>query len=475
MRWCALGLTAFLFLFAQTPRTRLTTDPVLYAGIARTMAESGDYWNLKLGDEPYYNKPPLQFWLAAAAIDVLGPTILAVTLFSRLFAMGCVLLTAWLGSRLYGPRAGWMAGLVLTTSYIFFRGSGTFRLDSAMTFGILLALYGYFASPKKWAPPVFYLGLGIAVLSKGPPGLLPLLIAPVHAFFSSPTGCPSKRDIRWVAWSALLLLPLSWWLHLLLSGGTHPFNVLFDDLMRSNIGIASRFHAFWTNYIMLAFLNYYWPWLPFAVFGAWLVVGELRNPPKDDGHQRASAVLLLSWIGIATLSSAFKNAQYPRYVFFALPAVSIIVARGFTRLVDEKYMQRVQGSVAAMAIIGAFVIAGFPTTPALSENEQYYAINELLSHRLGPDSPVPMLKLKRSPGSNAVELSRTEKSSAIFFFNRPLKLLTLSEVREASTRDRVTLLLRNDEIAEISGMLPVELLFSGPNHAVAEVPRQQLP
>jgi 4-amino-4-deoxy-L-arabinose transferase-like glycosyltransferase len=471
LSWCALGLTAFLFLFAQAPRTRLTTDPVLYAGIARTMVESGDYVKLRLGDEPYYNKPPLQFWLAAAAINALGPTILAVTLFSRLFALGCVLLTVWLGARLYGAWTGWVAGLALTTSYIFFRGSATFRLDSAMTFGILLALYAYLSSPKKWAPPVFYLGVAIALLSKGPPGLLPLFIAPVHAFFSSPTGWRTKGNIRWVAWSVLLLLPLSWWLYLFLTEGGHPFHVLFTDLMRSNLGIASRLHAFWTNYILLAFLSYYWPWLPFAVIGTWLIVTEVPRAKNGKAEQRASAALLLAWVGLATLSSAFKNAQYPRYVFFALPAVSIVSARGFTYLIGEKYMEWVQGSVAAMAIIGAFIIAGFPATPTLSENEQYYAIEELLSHRLEPAVPVPMLKLKRSRGGD-VELSRTEKSAAIFFFNRPVKLVTLDEVREASAKERITVLLRNDEIDEVKASLPLELLFTGPNQAVAEVPRQ---
>ena len=472
LRWCVLGLTALLILFAQAPRTRLTTDPVLYAAIARTMAESGDYGNLKLGNEPYYNKPPLQFWLAAAAIKIMGPNVMAVTLFSRLFGLGCVLLTAWLGSRLYGPRVGWLAGLMLTTSYIFCRGSSTFRLDSALTFGILLALYGYLSSPRQWAPPLFYLSVGGAVLSKGPPGLLPLMIAPVHAYFSSWPGGRSKMAIRWMAWAPLLVLPALWWVYLFLTGGAYPLTVLFDDLMRSKLGGDSRLHAFWTNYIVLAFLNYYWPWLPFALLGAWIVVSEICRS-EIAGEQRASAALLLAWVGIATVSSAFKNAQYPRYVFFALPAVSIIAARGFIRLTGEKCFEWLQGCVAAFAVAAAFIIACFPSMVALSENQQYYAIKELLNQRLAPNIAVPMVKLKRNQARSEPELSVTEKSTAIFFFERPLKLISPDEVRDRSTTERVTLLLKRDDVAVIQKLLPLEILFRGPNHVVAEVPRQR--
>src|SRR5581483_10983060 len=84
--------------------------------------------------------------------------------------------------------------------------------------------------------------------------------------------------------------------------------------------------SFWLNYIQLAFFKYYWMWLPFALLGGWMAVKEIRRPPVD-GSLRASAALLLGWIGVVIASCAFKNAQYPRYVFFALPAVSILTGR----------------------------------------------------------------------------------------------------------------------------------------------------
>jgi hypothetical protein len=175
---------------------------------------------------------------------------------------------------------------------------------------------------------------------------------------------------------------------------------------------------------------------------------------------------------VATIGSGLKNTQYPRYVFFALPAVSILTARGFVRLVGEKDLGWLQGSVAVLAIAAAFIIACFSSTKVLKTNEQYYAIKQLLDGRLAPKSPVPMLKLKSKHGGK-VQLSNTEKSAAIFFLARPVKLVSVDEIRDASARGRVTFLMRKDEIREISSVLPLERLFRGPDQLVAEVPRQR--
>src|SRR4030095_10284946 len=107
MRWLVLGITAFLFLFGQSTRTRLTTDPAFSAAIAKTMSASGDFSAWRFGDEPYYINPPLLFWLAALAIKIFGPNAFAVTLFSRIFGLGCVLLTAWLPTRRLRCGLGW--------------------------------------------------------------------------------------------------------------------------------------------------------------------------------------------------------------------------------------------------------------------------------------------------------------------------------------------------------------------------------
>jgi 4-amino-4-deoxy-L-arabinose transferase-like glycosyltransferase len=465
-RWFVLVMVAVVILFAQASRTRLTTDPLVYAGIARTIADTGDYLTLNVGDERYYFKPPLGFWLAALSIKVFGPTPLAVTLFSRLFGLASVLLTAWLGARLFGARTGWVAGLALVTTYVFMHAAITFRLDSTMIFGILLSFCAYF-SAKPWSPPVFYLGIIIAILAKGPPGLLPLIVAPLHAYFYGDRAARAGRIVPWLCWSPLLLLPLLWWGYLYWNEGSRPFAVIYNELFRTKGGVAATMGSFWKIYF-LEFSKIYWPWLPFAWIGAWTVSRSVWNRETDRAARGAGA-LILTWIALVLAACAVKKAQYLRYIILALPAISILSAKAVVDIGREKIFDWLPGSVAALAFTAVIFLACFPPAPASSQSAEYGAMAEIFNRRLPRDAPVSLLKLTPKRGKQKVELNRPEKAIGIFFFNRPMRLVSLAEAQELARAERVTLLIPKGETRRIQEHLPIELLFAGRLHAVAEV------
>jgi 4-amino-4-deoxy-L-arabinose transferase-like glycosyltransferase len=463
-RWFVLALVAMVILFAQASRTRLTTDAIVYAGISRAIADTGDYLTLRVADELYYYKPPLGFWLAALSIKVFGPTPLAVTLFSRLFGLASVLLTARLGTRLYGARIGWVAGLALVTSYLFMHASITFRLDSIIIFGILLSFIAYF-SEKKWGPPVFYLGVTIAVLAKGPAGLLPLIVAPLHTYLYGDRSIWAKSIFRWLAWSPLLLLPLSWWVYLFLHEGTRPLFMIYNELFRTRGGIKSTFTSFWKIYF-LEFSMLYWPWLPFAWIGAWTASRSLWNP-EIDRQTRSAAGFVLMWIAVVLAACALKKAQYLRYIILALPAISILSAKAIVEIGREKIFDWLPGTVAVLAFIAVIFLACFPPPPVSSQSAEYAAMAEILNRRLPPKAPVSLLKLKPKRDKGVI-LTRPEKGTSVFFFDRPIKLVSVNEAQERAKTERVTLLIRRNEVRRIRELMPIEVLFAGSLHAVAE-------
>ena len=468
IRWAVLGFAAVLLLFAQSSRTKLTTDPVVYAAIAKTMADSGNYGALalKLGDEPYYNKPPLLFWLSAFAIKIFGSTVFAVTLFSRIFGLACVFLTALLGSRLYDAKVGWAAGLILATTHLFFRSSATFRLESGLTFGILLSLYGYLNGERRWGPPLFYLGTCIAVLTKGIPGFLPLLTAPMHAFLSIPLRLWYKGVVRWLLWSPLLILPVLWWIHLVKTDGEVPLNMLLADLARTKGNHLSRIAEFWTICVV-GFVKTYWPWLPFAVTGLWLSIQDLRNPQRERSA-RASAGFLLGWIAIVFVTSALKNAQYLRYIFIALPAISIMAAVALVHITPEKLFNCFAGIVALATLLAAVGIACF-ASGVPSELTQYQTMGQILNERLPARSPVSIIKMVQD--NAAPELALHEKARALFFFGRSARLVSVDEVKRAPIGDRPTLLVKANDCSRLKALLPLEVLFAGSTYCLLETVR----
>ena len=102
----------------------LGPDEPRYASIAREMAESGDWLTPRLWTEgedqarraPWFEKPPLLYWLGAAGFRAgLGPE-LAPRLPVALVSWGFVLFFWWAVRRLEGTAVATAAALMLGTS-----------------------------------------------------------------------------------------------------------------------------------------------------------------------------------------------------------------------------------------------------------------------------------------------------------------------------------------------------------------------
>ena len=94
----------------------LRRDEVLYAAIARGIDVRGEWLDLYVGDEPYWRKPPLVFWLVAAAYRVLGMSAVSARIVPALFGvLACVTLYA-VTRQLFAERVAVIAAIVLATT-----------------------------------------------------------------------------------------------------------------------------------------------------------------------------------------------------------------------------------------------------------------------------------------------------------------------------------------------------------------------
>ena len=363
-QWVILLIASFMVLFANAHQSQLSGDALLYAREARLIADSGEYATLQFGQELNHHGP-LLFWLTALAIKAFGFTPFAATLFSRLFGMGCIILTGLLGSHLFGKNTGWFAALALATCYTFVRNTTTLRMDSALTFGVLLAMLAYFRGEKSWAPPLFYGGVAVAVLAKSLPGFLPLFLAPLHALFAGNFHLPWKKPARrWLYWSPLLLLPLVWWGYLAAQYGGVVFSAYLDDFLSVDAGQPAdmrRVYRFFEIYFY-DFGRKYLPWIFFTVIGLKTLFCTALNSNKKR-PERADAGLLLGWIIAVLIAGGLKPSQYQRYLMPALPAIAIVTSVVAVQRLKDRMPKWVPGTVAILTVISG---AGIMTEPLLS-------------------------------------------------------------------------------------------------------------
>jgi 4-amino-4-deoxy-L-arabinose transferase-like glycosyltransferase len=175
----------------------LDPDEGMYGAITREMAEGGDWITPHFNGVRYLEKPPLYFWLTALTTAIFGPSEWVVRLWTAIPALGTALLTWRLGELLYGGHVGLLSAIVMLSGVGAFRYVRVPATDFLLVFSITLSIYGFVRSillspagnnqraidPDRGSMVdqkslvLFYLGAGLAVLSKGLVGLFfPLLI-----------------------------------------------------------------------------------------------------------------------------------------------------------------------------------------------------------------------------------------------------------------------------------------------------------
>jgi 4-amino-4-deoxy-L-arabinose transferase-like glycosyltransferase len=90
------------------------SDAVL-AQAARTMRVSGDWVTPRLDGVAYLEKPPLYYWPMIVSYKIFGVHDWAARIPFAVCAIGLAWLTAAMGVWAFGKRAGFYAGLCMST------------------------------------------------------------------------------------------------------------------------------------------------------------------------------------------------------------------------------------------------------------------------------------------------------------------------------------------------------------------------
>ena len=295
------------------------------------MIESGDWVHIRFQDESRNKKPIGIYWLQAAAVKAMGQDLTTpwpYRLPSVFAAWLAVLAVYRCGQRLFNPTAGLVAGAALATSFIVVVEAHIAKTDAALlaattlSMTMLAELYAARgANPSRAAALLFWLGLGIGVLIKGP-------IIVLVAGATIATLCIADRDLRWlrtlraeIGIPLMLMIVLPWLIAI--SGGAQGDFVadsLRQDLLPKLIGGQEGHGAPPGTYIAAAILTA-WPWsalAPFVLVAAW--------------RQRVAPAVrfCLAWLIPAWIVFELVPTKLPHYTMPLYPALALLTAWALT-------------------------------------------------------------------------------------------------------------------------------------------------
>ncbi len=296
-------------------------DEPRYAGCAREMVARGDFFYPTFNDEPRFHKPILIYWLMLGGTAVFGDNPFGARVASALAGAGACLLVWGLGRRMFNPRAGLIAALALATAPLMVYNAKAATTDATLLLFLVACQFALWelgkGASRSWAS-VFWLGLSMATLTKGPIG--PVLIAMsglVAWWWGMPRTC--WRNLRW-RWGvpAFLLITAPWFIAIgiLSHGDFFRVSMGYHVVKRMTTGIET--HGGFPGYYVVGTMLTCYPW------SALLPVGMLAAWSRRKG--RPEMGFLLGWIVGPLVFLEIVQTKLIHYYLPAIPGCALLVA-----------------------------------------------------------------------------------------------------------------------------------------------------
>ena len=186
-----------------------------YAEIARIMAETQNWIVLQIDyGIPFWAKPPLSTWASALSISIFD----ASAFFVRLpYLIVCTSIGWWIGKFSHDKNSHYLPGIILLTFPEFFLHAGVVSTDVFLTLSTTMVMLAFWKSMQKEAPKfwgyLFFIGLGLGLLSKGPIiGILTLPPIVIWCLIQNKL-LKALKTAPWLLGSVLMtLIALPWYL-----------------------------------------------------------------------------------------------------------------------------------------------------------------------------------------------------------------------------------------------------------------------
>jgi 4-amino-4-deoxy-L-arabinose transferase-like glycosyltransferase/membrane-associated phospholipid phosphatase len=300
-------------------------DEGRYASIPYEMVVSGDFVTPRLNHLLYFEKPPLLYWGVAGAFEVFGHAEWAARLVPAAAATAGVVAAFVLARRMFGPRAGAFAAVVLGGSLIW-PGMGRYlttdMLFTALVFSALAIWWcGHVRTDgRRWPFDVaFWVVVALAVLTKGPVGLV--LVAGSIGLYALATR--RLRDLLRPGFLATSLVAVAiaapWFV--VVSSRNPSFDRFF--WYEQHLG---RFFGFRERDIHPGPPWLYFEFLP-AMFLPWtallpgvFMTGWARAWPARTEQQRAKVFLACGCVFV----TLFFSASAGKLQIYALPVIPLL-------------------------------------------------------------------------------------------------------------------------------------------------------
>lgn len=359
----------FFWRLGATPLMGL--DEGLYAECSREMLASGDYVVPTCNGGPFFDKPPLAYWLQSASMRVFGVNSFAVRLPSAIEELLLIALTVFLGTRLFGRRTGLLSGFALATCLLTVGLARMAILDAAFALCITASLGAFLLAYIKLAPKYAYFAswaaMGLSALVKGPAGPV-VILATVILFLLV------RRDLRAVRGTLPILgtllalaIALPWYVLVeQRTGGAFLREFIIHQNVKRALGQDFQHNMPFFAYLPIWLVGFF-PWsifVPAALMQSRNHALRQAQEGKARNGDNAASMFMVVWIAVILVVFSIFKSKLPAYIFPIYPASALLVGLLWSRALEAgEFVSLRRGAIAA-AVVACLIGAAMLIAPS---------------------------------------------------------------------------------------------------------------
>jgi 4-amino-4-deoxy-L-arabinose transferase-like glycosyltransferase len=342
-------------------------DEINFAESAREMIVTGNFSRVQIDFHPFWEKPPLFFWMQVLSMKLFGINEFAARFPNAVIGILTVILFYFLGKRLYDEKFGFIWALSYLGSFLphIYLRSGI--IDPFFNFFIFLSVLFIAASIRKTGDRKGFIyalfagiSIGLATLTKGPVGLLIVSISVlIYWMIMKFKKISSWKNILIFIISFLIISSLWFGLEMIKNGFW-----FIREFIKYQTDLFLRPVAGHSGPIYYHFIIVFLGCFPISVLALPVLFGKKTDLP-DEGKYFLKWMLILFWV-VMILFTIVKT-KIVHYSSLAYFPVSYMSTTFIYELVNNKrelkkylvWIFSLTGTIFSIILIGLPLIAKY--------------------------------------------------------------------------------------------------------------------
>jgi hypothetical protein len=305
-------------------------DEINFAESAREMIVSGDYLNVQINFQTFWEKPPLFIWMQVLSMKMFGINEFAARFPDAICGIITLLVLYAAGSRLYDKKFGlfWVfaySGSILP--FLYFKSGIIDPWFNFFIFVSLLFLIRGIRGSGKALPAFAAFFLGLAVLTKGPVAILIVFLTLTAYYVANKTKIKINAGKAAVFLTVLAITGGFWFLLQIMAG---HFSII-EDFISYQIRLFSTKDAGHGGFLLYHFVVLFFGVFPASAIAlpSFFQAGTAEDTQRD--FRKWMIILFLVVLILFTIVKT-KIVHYSSLCYFPLTYMAAVSIYNFSEL-----------------------------------------------------------------------------------------------------------------------------------------------